>query len=51
MIILNSSSFMIKRKPVPDINFVFTEGIGKAFVKKVTVSEVIDFYKRYRDKH
>jgi 3-dehydroquinate synthase len=39
-----------KKKTGTDINFVFTEGIGKATVKKITVSEVIDFYKRFRDK-
>ncbi len=39
-----------KKKAGSDINFVFTEGIGKAVVKKVSVSEVIDFYKRFRDK-
>lgn len=40
-----------KKKTGSSINFVFIEGIGKAFVNKLTVSEVIDFYKRYRDKH
>jgi 3-dehydroquinate synthase len=39
-----------KKKTGTDINFVFTEGIGKASVKKITVSDVIDFYKRFRDK-
>jgi 3-dehydroquinate synthase len=39
-----------KKKTGSDINFVFTEGIGKATVKKVSVGEVIDFYKRFRDK-
>ena len=38
-----------KKKSGSDINFVFSEGIGKAFVKKVTVKEVIDFYTRNRD--
>jgi 3-dehydroquinate synthase len=40
-----------KKKTGADINFVFTEGIGQAFVNKVTVTEIIDFYRRYRDKH
>jgi 3-dehydroquinate synthase len=40
-----------KKKTGTNINFVFTEGIGKAVVNKVPVSEVIDFYRRYRDKH
>jgi 3-dehydroquinate synthase len=39
-----------KKKAGSSINFVFTEGIGKASVKKLTVEEVIDFYKRFRDK-
>lgn len=39
-----------KKKTGTDIHFVFTQGIGKAVVKKVSISEVIDFYKRFRDK-
>jgi 3-dehydroquinate synthase len=39
-----------KKKIGSDINFVFTEGIGKTTVNKITVGEVIDFYKRFRDK-
>ncbi|MDP3002555.1 MAG: hypothetical protein Q8N38_05450, partial [Bacteroidales bacterium] len=39
-----------KKKAGTDIHFVFTEGIGKAIVKTVSVSEVIGFYKRFRDK-
>jgi len=39
-----------KKKTGTDIHFVFTEGIGKAIVKRVSVGEVIDFYKRFRDK-
>jgi 3-dehydroquinate synthase len=39
-----------KKKTGTDIHFVFTQGIGKAVVKKVSVVEVIDFYKRFRDK-
>lgn len=37
-----------KKKSGADINFIFTEGIGKASVNKITVSEAIDFYKRFR---
>jgi 3-dehydroquinate synthase len=40
-----------KKKTGTNISFVFTEGIGKAFVNKVPVNEIIDFYRRYRDKH
>ena len=40
-----------KKKTGTDINFVFTEGIGKAIVKKVNIGEVIDFYKKFRDKN
>ncbi len=39
-----------KKKSGTDINFVFTEGIGKASVRKINLNEVIDFYKRFRDK-
>ena len=39
-----------KKKTGTDIHFVFTEGIGKTVVEKVSVGEVIDFYKRFRDK-
>lgn len=39
-----------KKKSGSEINFVFTQGIGTAEVKKVPVSEVLDFYRRYRDK-
>jgi 3-dehydroquinate synthase len=39
-----------KKKIGGDINFVFTNGIGKALVDKVSVSEVINFYKKFRDK-
>lgn len=42
--------FRDKKKTGTDINFVFTRGIGKAIVEKVPVNEVIDFYKRFRDK-
>ena len=40
-----------KKKSGTDINFVFTEGIGKAAIKKIAVHEVIGFYKRFRDKN
>ncbi len=39
-----------KKKTGEQINFVFTEGIGKAVVNKITINEVIDFYKNFRDK-
>ena len=39
-----------KKKSGTDIHFVFPEGIGKAIVEKVPVNDVIDFYKRFRDK-
>lgn len=39
-----------KKKTGTDIHFVFIQGIGKAIVKRVSVGEVIDFYKRFRDK-
>lgn len=39
-----------KKKTGKDINFVFTHGIGKAEVEKIPVEEVLDFYKRFRDK-
>jgi 3-dehydroquinate synthase len=39
-----------KKKSGNDIHFVFTEGIGKAVVEKISVGDVIDFYKRFRDK-
>ena len=39
-----------KKKIGKDIHFVFLRGIGKAEVEKVPVSEVLGFYKRFRDK-
>jgi 3-dehydroquinate synthase len=39
-----------KKKTGSEINFVFCEGIGKAVVKKVPVDDLIDFYKRFREK-
>jgi 3-dehydroquinate synthase len=40
-----------KKKSGSYINFVFTGGIGKAEVEKIPVGEILDFYKRYRDKN
>lgn len=39
-----------KKKTGDSINFIFTEGIGKASVKKIAAAELVDFYKRFRDK-
>ena len=39
-----------KKKSGSYIHFIFTHGIGKAEVEKIPVGEVLDFYKRYRDK-
>jgi 3-dehydroquinate synthase len=39
-----------KKKSGSEINFVFTQGIGAAEIKKVPVAEILDFYRRYRDK-
>jgi 3-dehydroquinate synthase len=39
-----------KKKSGKDINFIFIHGIGKAEVEKVPVVELLDFYRRYRDK-
>lgn len=39
-----------KKKTGTEINFVYTEGIGKALVRKVTVSELLDFYNKFRNK-
>jgi 3-dehydroquinate synthase len=40
-----------KKKSGQAIHFVFTEGIGKAKVEKVSVADIIDFYIRFRDKN
>jgi 3-dehydroquinate synthase len=40
-----------KKKTGTDIHFVFTSGIGKATVETIPVMEIIDFYKRFRDKN
>ena len=39
-----------KKKSGSGIHFVFTAGIGKAVYEKISVAEVIDFYKRFQDK-
>jgi 3-dehydroquinate synthase len=39
-----------KKKTGSLINFVFTHGIGKGEIEKIPVTEVLDFYKRFRDK-
>ena len=39
-----------KKKSGTDIHFVFTGGIGSAVVNKISIVEIIDFYKRFRDK-
>jgi 3-dehydroquinate synthase len=38
-----------KKKSGSEINFVFTQGIGTAIVKKVHVDEILDFYRKRRD--
>ena len=38
-----------KKKSGTDINFVFVEGIGKAATRKVTVDEITDYYKKFKD--
>ena len=39
-----------KKKAGSGIHFVFTSGIGKAIAEKISIAEVIDFYKRFKDK-
>lgn len=39
-----------KKKAGSGIHFVFAAGIGKAVVEKISIAEVIDFYRRLRDK-
>jgi 3-dehydroquinate synthase len=39
-----------KKKAGSGIHFVFAAGIGRAVVEKISISEIIDFYKRIRDK-
>jgi len=38
-----------KKKSGRDINFVFTEGLGKATVMKISIDEITDFYNRFRN--
>lgn len=38
-----------KKKSGHDIYFIFTHGIGKALAEKISVGNVLDFYKRFRD--
>jgi 3-dehydroquinate synthase len=40
-----------KKKSGSHINFVFTGGIGKAEVEKIPVVDILDFYRRFRDKN
>jgi 3-dehydroquinate synthase len=40
-----------KKKTGTEIHFVFIEGIGKSVVRKIPLTDVIDFYKRFRDKN
>ena len=40
-----------KKKTGSEIHFVFTAGIGKGIVEKIPVTEVLDFYKRFRAKN
>jgi 3-dehydroquinate synthase len=39
-----------KKKAGSGIHFVFTTGIGNAIAEKISIAEVIDFYKRIKDK-
>ena len=39
-----------KKKAGSGIHFVFTAGIGKAVVEKISIASVIDFYKGYSEK-
>jgi len=39
-----------KKKAGSSIHFVFTEGIGVASVKKISVAEILAFYKKFREK-
>lgn len=40
-----------KKKAGSSIHFVFAEGIGQAVVRKMTVSEITDFYREFRNKY
>jgi 3-dehydroquinate synthetase len=39
-----------KKKTGTEMNFVFVKGLGQAVIEKVPVKNVLDFYKRFRDK-
>ncbi|MBK7710472.1 MAG: 3-dehydroquinate synthase [Bacteroidales bacterium] len=39
-----------KKKAGSSIHFVFSAGIGNAVVEKISIPEIIDFYKRFKDK-
>jgi 3-dehydroquinate synthetase len=39
-----------KKKAGSSIHFVFTEGIGQASVKKISVNEIMAFYNKFSDK-
>jgi 3-dehydroquinate synthase len=39
-----------KKKAGEDIHFVFTEGTGKATVRKIPVGEVVDFYREFKNR-
>ena len=39
-----------KKKAGSGIHFVFTTGIGNAIAEKISIAEVIGFYKRFKDK-
>ncbi len=36
-----------KKKTGSDMNFVFVKGLGKPYVKRVPVKEIVDFYRQY----
>lgn len=40
-----------KKKTGTSIHFVFIQSIGKAIIEKVPVSEVLDFYKHFKEKN
>jgi len=39
-----------KKKAGSGIHFVFLYGIGNAVAEKISIAEVIDFYRRFKDK-
>jgi len=39
-----------KKKSGKQIWFIFTGGIGKAITERTGADEIVDFYKRFRDK-